>query len=122
MRRTVLLAIASLLLLSSCSQTQVEQDSFSIGSNVYLYGKPEASFVADSRETLIELEKARAANDSFGSKQMILSGQIIVVTNGTKVLILDSYANVAYKIRILEGEHQNVAGWTDAAWLRKSKD
>jgi hypothetical protein len=94
--------------------------SFKLGSRATLYSTNPMTPLAADTDTLLEVEKLWEAGDEFGLKELLVSGRVIGVATGTPVLIIDEYAGAAFKVRVLEGEQKNAAGWVDAAWLKPS--
>lgn len=105
------------LLFFGCSTS----GNLALGSNAYIKGAPSAAGVGTTLDDLKEWETALAAKDKYGGEELIASGKVLIVPNGTKVLIIDTHGGLAYNVRILEGQFINRSGWTDAEWLVAAK-
>lgn len=121
MRIKLALACVVVLFLMACSSNSSTSSGFTAGSEVYIRGGSATGFVASDSATLLELEKAQSANDSIGVSNLIQSGRVWAVNNGTKALVIDSDSRGGVNVRILEGRQTGRSGWTDEAWLTSSK-
>jgi hypothetical protein len=75
--------------------------------------------VAITEAALDQFLKSHSANDKHGMVQMIATGLIFTVKNGTKVLVID-YGEGMFKrkIRILQGEMEGRAGYVPYEWVK----
>jgi hypothetical protein len=75
--------------------------------------------VAITEAALDQFLKSYRANDSHGMVQMMATGLVFTVENGTKVLVID-YGERLFlrKIRILEGEMKGRAGYVPYEWVK----
>lgn len=112
--KVVLVCWITVLLLIACSSSVDESKGVRIGSEGRLRGGSESTVAALDYETLKELARAQYANDKHGIREISLSGRILLIPNGTKVLVIGGDWG-AYKVRILEGEHTSRAVWVDAS-------
>ena len=79
--------------------------------------------VAITEAALDQFLKSHSANDKHGMVQMIATGMVFSVDNGTKVLVID-YGEGMFKrkIRILEGEMEGRAGYIPYEWVKPLRD
>jgi hypothetical protein len=91
-----------------------------VGSELYLKGNSATAPVAVDKDSFYEFEKALSAKDYIGLNKLT-QGQVMIVNNGTKVLVIDRDGYGALKVRILEGKYTGRAGWTDPNWTAKEK-
>jgi len=77
-------------------------------------------YVARSESSLDELFSVINSNDNIGLSKLLLSGQIMTVKRGTKVLIID-YTFTTLKVRILEGKYYGVAGHVPRGFVHSGK-
>ncbi|MGI8988691.1 MAG: hypothetical protein ACR2I2_03780 [Bryobacteraceae bacterium] len=54
---------------------------------------------------------AMRAKDQYGAKELLISGKVFTVQDGTACLVIES-SYLMSKVRIQSGEHNNRAGWT----------
>jgi len=103
---------------SSGGASAQEGGSASSGSEASLHidGIPSILVALDER-ALDELMNALPARDNSKVDALIQSGQVISVTNDTRVRVL-SFGTGKTRVRILEGEHSMVEGWVPERWVR----
>lgn len=89
-----------------------------IGAELYLKGNSATAPVALDKNSFYEFEKALEAKDYIGLNELMES-KVLIINNGTKVLVIDRDGYGALKVRILEGKHIGKAGWTDPSWTTK---
>jgi hypothetical protein len=75
--------------------------------------------VGVSDAALEEFLKASYAKDTMGRTQLLMSGAIFTVNNGTRVLVIDFGGMGHRKIRILEGEMLGRAGYVSDEWIAR---
>lgn len=81
-----------------------------VGENGVLNSGVDKTVVATSEEAFDQWIKAKRANDTHGTAQLIMAGKLYFMKSGTPVLVIDtSYAT--RKVRILDGKLQGMAGW-----------
>lgn len=79
-----------------------------------------------SQETIVSLDvetekaviKASIANDTYGMAEVVSSGKAFLVSNCTKVKVIDQNVG-SRKIRILEGEQLSKSGWVPMEFVKK---
>jgi hypothetical protein len=101
--------------------TQSTQDSrhVGIGENARLStGSPGQIPVAMDTEALDALNKAAAAKDEIGYRELFANGRMFAVDENTKVLVIDS-GIFKTQIRILEGPYSGKSGWVPFEWVKK---
>ena len=83
-----------------------------IGSKVYLHSAGNSGMfpLAVDEQAYDELSSAMMAKDSYGCQELVNSGKVFLVEEGTEVLIIDRTLYLV-KVRILEGTNQGKAGW-----------
>lgn len=75
--------------------------------------------VAITEAALDQFLKSHSANDKDGMVQMIATGLVFSVDNGTKVLVIDHGEGMfKRKIRILEGNMKGRAGYVPYEWVK----
>jgi len=90
----------------------------SVGERGHLHSGTELVALAVEKKVLDEWNDALFANDTFGRTELLTSGRIFVVPDGTEVLMLDSgWSIFVCKVRILEGEHLGQTGWIPVEWV-----
>ncbi|MCZ7571112.1 MAG: pentapeptide repeat-containing protein [Ardenticatenaceae bacterium] len=92
----------------------------STGSEARLQAGGKWTWVARDRQAYEEYGDAAVRDDTYGLRELIATGRIFPVPNGTRVLILDhgGFLYSATKVRILEGEHTGRSGWVPSEWVR----
>jgi hypothetical protein len=136
------LAVASVVILMGCGQTEPrgvsEKRSIDyskrrkaqathatikktpvtdIGAEAILDNGVDTVLVAINEKALDELVKAANAKDQIGLNLMLLEGQVFLVPCGIRIRILDR-GFATSKIRILEGDHYAKAGWIPYEFTR----
>lgn len=103
---------------SSGGAPATEAGSAISGSDAALHidGVPSILVALDER-ALDELMNALPARNNSRVDALIQSGQVLRVTNGTRVRIL-AWGTGKTRVRILEGEHSMVEGWVPDRWVR----
>lgn len=122
---TLSLLIIVLALLAACEPPAANENQIkliSIGSHATLKGGPEATALGVNSEDAADWLKSSGVGDKHGVYELIESGRVFTVDNGTKVLVIDSSGSLFYKVRILEGEHAGRAGWTVGSTLKQDKN
>ncbi len=66
--------------------------------------------LALNKEALDRLTNASAAGDQYGYEEVIDTGNAIILPNCTSVRGVDLTVS-ATQVRVLEGDHEGVAGW-----------
>jgi len=61
---------------------------------------------------------AAVAKDMIGINELIRSGRLIPIIEGTHILVLD-IGFFKTKVRVLEGRHKGEAGWVPDEWVKK---
>jgi hypothetical protein len=75
--------------------------------------------VGTSETALQQFLKSHRAKDKHGIVQMMASGSVFMVDNGTKVLVIDYGESLGMrKIRILEGTREGRAGYVPYEWVK----
>jgi len=73
---------------------------------------PDICVVAATENSWREHKKALRAGDTYGGADLLMSGKIFVVKQGTRALVVDYNPSTALsKIRIVEGKGKGLAGW-----------
>jgi hypothetical protein len=89
----------------------------SIGENGILQvDGAKSHFVAADEEALKKLFRAIDAKDDYGMADLLLTGQVFSVKDGTRVLVVDK-ALYTTRIRILEGPYAGKSGWVPYEWV-----
>lgn len=73
--------------------------------------------VCRTEEAFERFLKASARNDKYGHAELALSGQCVLVQNGTKVQVLD-YGFAKHQVRIMEGPEAGTSGWVPREWVQ----
>lgn len=73
--------------------------------------------LGDTSKDYDELSKAIEARDDIGFRDLIVAGKAFLVDAGTEVKMLD-YDWGKVRVRILEGDHKDEAGWTADEFLK----
>lgn len=106
-------------------------DSPDVGEQGYLQGEhvfgpenPKCVLVAISKKILNEWIDARISKDSLGGANLLLTGEVFPVADGTKVLRLSPSGSMwsnlyKRKVRILSGEHTGRIAWVGSDWVKK---
>jgi hypothetical protein len=81
-----------------------------VGSNATIRSESGAVGIAIDKAAYDEFTKYAVANDVVGGQQMIDDGRVLVVSDGTKVKIID-LALTAYQVRIMSGPCAGRDGW-----------
>jgi len=72
--------------------------------------------VAADKEAHDKLGEALALGDSYGVAELVSSGRVFEVKNGTRVLELGGFLSV--KVRVLEGKYAGRIAWVPREFLR----
>lgn len=78
--------------------------------------------LAVSEAGLEQFQKALAANDDIGVRDLLILGLVFAVDNDTRVLVIEYNGGFftpreRYRVRVLEGKQQTRAGWVLAELL-----
>ena len=77
------------------------------------------TLVAVTEEVLDQFIKARVAKDEYGEALILGSDLVFLVKNGTKVRVIEYGKGIfKRKIRILEGEMKDRAGYVPYEWVK----
>lgn len=77
------------------------------------------TLVAVTEEVLDQFIKARVAKDEYGEGLILGSDLVFLVKNGTKVRVIEHGKGIfKRKIRILEGEMKDCAGYVPYEWVK----
>jgi hypothetical protein len=77
------------------------------------------TLVAVTEEVLDQFIKARVAKDEYGEALILGSDLVFLVKNGTKVRVIEHGKGIfKRKIRILEGEMKDHAGYVPYEWVK----
>lgn len=83
-------------------------------------GKSDIVALAQSQDDLDAFVKANSASDTYGIKDLVNSGRVFSIPSGqVRAKKLDSNWTGGIEVRILTGEHQGEASWTNAESLQK---
>ena len=74
--------------------------------------------IALSSEILGAFMKAESAHDNEGIAQLLTRGLVFVVTNNTRVRVLDHEGGTMSKVRVLNGPMQGLAGCVPNEWVK----
>lgn len=88
-----------------------------IGKETFLDSGMEDAPIATSEDSFDRWIKAKAAKDTHGMAQLMLTGSIFLVKNGTRVLVIDS-ATFKTKVRILGGNQTGRSGWVPYEYVK----
>jgi len=111
-----MLVILAVCLPISCGQPQPEPADVGSESIISVPGLNEV-YIAVDKEVFDEWIKACNAKDYIGVAQMEALGKLFVVSNGTKVLVIDRHT-FSREVRILEGNATGKSGWLPYEWLK----
>jgi len=108
-------------IVSLCTRTYrgvtTSTSSVSIGQEGVLDSGSELTPVAIDKTAFDEWTKARVAKDEQGMLQLILQGRIVSVEKNTRIKVIDQ-AMFIRKVRILDGKHQDMAGWVAYEYIK----
>lgn len=90
--------------------------SVSIGESGHLSVGNSTVFVAVDEEAFDELVDAAVAKDEYGFQDLMLSGRVFAVSDGTSVRVLD-LGLFKTRVRILEGPMEGESGWVPSEWV-----
>lgn len=110
----ILPLIITICVLTFACASSDDKSKIRIGSEGKLRGGSESTLAAVDYETLNALAKAQMANDKYGSDEIKFSGQIRLIPNGTKVLVIGGDWG-AFEVRVLEGISAGKVVWVDAS-------
>jgi hypothetical protein len=97
---------------------QIPSGTSEVGSTVQLISQPnQVVYVGVDYSDLDALTKAIAAKDPEGVSELLESGRVFRVPNGTKARLLE-VSFLARKVRILEGPHRSKAGWIETEFVQ----
>lgn len=102
------------------NQQPTPSQKVAIGENGYIKVTSPKTILADTKTDLDELTKIYLANDTAGIQEFLLSGKGFSVSNGTKILVIDTGVGVR-KVRVLEGDNINGSGWLPMEFVVKNK-
>lgn len=75
-------------------------------------------YLFSTKEVLDEYSKALSIGDKYAILDIINRGDVFVVKDKTKILVLDySVWSAASKVRILNGDQEGRAGWTLSTFI-----
>jgi hypothetical protein len=74
--------------------------------------------VARTEEAFDQFLRASARRDTQGQMELALSGEVFLVPNGTRVLVLD-YGFAKHQVRLLDGPHAGASGWVPREWVQQ---
>lgn len=77
---------------------------------------PSTHPVAIDEDTLKELFRVIDAKDDYGMSELLQTGRLLPVQDGTKILMIDEGLYTT-KIRILEGPYAGRSGWVPYEWI-----
>ncbi|MGD0660588.1 MAG: hypothetical protein ABSD38_21210 [Syntrophorhabdales bacterium] len=90
----------------------------SIGSIALLSSGGSSVPVGISEKAMNEFLHAQNIGDKEGEIEMMMNGSIITPHDGVGVRILDHNAWGMYKVRILDGEGEGLAGYVPGEWIQ----
>jgi hypothetical protein len=111
MKKSAAIIITALALFA----TSVHADVLPIGATGHLVGAGEMPTpVGKTGEVLKQFLKSANASDPEGALELVMSEQLMLVDPGTAVRVLGygGWLDGQYEIRILEGEHYGMSGFT----------
>jgi hypothetical protein len=73
--------------------------------------------VARTTEAFERFLKASARNDRHEHGLLFLSGELVLVDNGTRVLVLERGFG-KHRVRVLEGDEEGFSGWVPREWVK----
>jgi hypothetical protein len=78
-------------------------------------------WVATDLPAFQALENAIKLNDKYGIGELLAANRVTFADKNAEVLILESYNNGAYKVRVLNGVSTGQAVVVPVAWLKKTQ-
>jgi hypothetical protein len=85
-------------------------------ARLYVQGLNEVA-VARSEDAFEKFLRASARGDRQGQMELALAGDIFLVPNGTKVLVLE-YGFAKSEVRMLDGPSAGASGWVPREWVQ----
>lgn len=92
----------------------------SVGEEGYIKVSSPKTILANTKTDLDALTKIYLANDTEGIAEFLVGGQGFAVSNGTKVLVIDTAYGVR-RVRVLEGDQANKTGWLPMEYVSKTQ-
>lgn len=92
----------------------------SVGEEGYIKVLSPKTILANTKTDLDALTKIYLANDTEGIAEFLVGGQGFAVSNGIKVLVLDTAYGVR-RVRVLEGDQASKTGWLPMEYVSKSQ-
>jgi hypothetical protein len=83
---------------------------------LHIDGGASSHFVAADEKAFQELLDAINAKDDYGVSELLLTGRVFSVKDGTQVLVIDAALH-KMQIRILEGPYAGKSGWVPDEWV-----
>lgn len=83
---------------------------------LHIDGGASSHFVAADEKAFQKLLDAINAKDEYGVSDLLLTGQVFSVKDGTQVLVIDETLYET-QIRILEGPYAGKSGWVPHEWV-----
>ena len=124
--QTIALFLLSVIILTGCSQSDSSTSStspMSIGAEGKLDTGVGTVDVAKNQQTQNDISSAAAAGDKVGYKNILESGRVMEVKDGTQAKIIgygDGLMGASvYHVRIEGGEFDGADGWVPMEFLKK---
>jgi len=92
----------------------------SVGEEGYIKVSSPKTILANTKTDLDGLTKIYLANDTEGIAEFLVGGQGFAVSNGTKVLLIDTAYGVR-RVRVLEGDQVSKTGWLPMEYVSKTQ-
>ena len=92
----------------------------SVGEEGYIKVSSPKTILANTKTDLDALTKIYLANDTEGIAEFLVGGQGFAVSNGTKVLVLDTAVG-SRRVRVLEGDQASKSGWLPMEYVSKTQ-
>ncbi len=92
----------------------------SVGEEGYIKVSSPKTILANTKTDLDALTKIYLANDTEGIAEFLVGGQGFAVSNGTKVLVVDTAVGVR-RVRVLEGDQASKTGWLPMEYVSKTQ-
>ena len=92
----------------------------SVGEEGYIKTSAQKTILANNKADLDELVKIYLAKDTAGMGEFLLEGKGIAVSNGIKVLVIDTAVG-SRRVRVLEGDQASKSGWLPMEYVSQSK-
>lgn len=80
-------------------------------------GADQLILLALQRDDVEAVGKALRAGDGAGIVELVRRGRALLVSNGTKVLVIDTAVFVR-QVRVLDGDQAGRAGWIPTEFIR----